>query len=378
MSIFFTLVTQLGTILEQHSTVTTCLESRDEKDLDEPLVTSTMDINETDGQDLDQHHTDNQAQTEKIQPPETKDDKQKTEKNRRHYGNCRGPRFRSSSIPSLRSLDSDHDLGGGVSQEHDDDSDYLWSESEDSGSGESDNEENDDELKHRRRKLSHDMRDAFNGISNGDVLNKAFSSSSSNCRSEPSTGGSGENSQKSIDCLKQELLEAFHTGKTSPADQLNGRSSSLGEEKERCGIDVEGLLKCQSQIGPLLIALTPFIRWLQTSPAVKDALAANAEKVFLEKLCGMLTILTSSNWAQVLDDAEVGNEKVKTELSNDWEALLASPATSEDPQNETSQENLFKFQLSEDRSMLGMPALKNFVQGLKVSDELTEHDQVIR
>lgn len=383
MSVFFTLVTQLGVILEGHSTIHKISESchsRCGKDLDD-VVTS---------------HSNPQIHCEgEAIPPILSHDKPEYEestklkgikqKHRKQAGACRGPRFRSSSIPSLKSLESDQELDNNESdgEEDDDDqddSDYIWSESDQSESGdEYDYQEDRTDRPKRHASTDSHPREDQNCANGMDFNVKAFlSSSSSNGRSEPSTSGSGNNSQKSIDGLQQELMDAFHQGKQTPFG--DGESSSGGEE--RSCIEVKSLLKCQPQIEPLLIALTPFIRWLQTSPAVKDALAANAEKIFLIKLCEILTVLTSKNWAtHVVNDDDEGrgdrenDTKVNQELANDWETLLTEN-DKEIGKESRSKENLFQFQLSEDRSMLGMPALKQFLRDLKINDQLTSQEQV--
>jgi hypothetical protein len=345
MSIFFTLVTQLGVVLDEHSTVHKIIEPCHGKDEDEISNASST----------------NKEKENKEPPIECNGKVEEKKKVRKQKGPCRGPRYRSSSIPSLRSLDSGSDAERANSEDDEEEnSDYLWSESEYT---DSESDEAEDDGIQERRSISEEK-------GNGDVGTiskvKAFSSSSSNGRSE--TSGSGENSQKSLDGLKSELFEAMHRRNTYNSE-IEEEGSSAGGENEQMLLEVDDLLKCQSRIDPLLTALTPFIRWLQTDPAVKDALAANAEKVFLEKLCGILTLFASKNWAQSLPGV---TDAVKEALAIDWDKMLLVSKQDE----ETMSQSMFQFQLPEDRSMLGLTILASFVQDLKIIDNLSSEDEV--
>lgn len=355
MSIFFTIVNHLGVILEERSSIQKVVETCSfpcEKDIDQLSTTSSANNKDSGSGDLGE-----------IEQPDCDEKFKGHKKQKRTRGPCRGSRYRSSSIPSLQSFDTDSELDEDSceGEEHDGYSDYLWSESDsecsDSGD-ESDDQPHTVEDK-RKEKLPDEERN--------NMCRKAFSSSSSNGRSETSGSGSRENSQKSTEGLKQELFEAIRGGADN--QRTIEESSSTGGEKQRVVIDVEDLLKCQSQIEPSLVALTPFIRWIQTYPAVKDALAANAEKVFLEKFCTILTTLASNSWAEVLPNV---SKSVKDELIKNWDKLL-----SKDVDEQVSDKGLFSFQLSEDRSMCGFAVFSNFIDGLITNDELTSDDEVI-
>lgn len=170
--------------------------------------------------------------------------------------------------------------------------------------------------------------------------NKAFDSSSSNGHSETS-GCEGRRGRK---CLN-------NGGGKSMSDC--GPSALLGNGivKQKFTIDPEDLLKCRLRIEGALVALSPFLRWIQTSSVIKDALAANAEKAFLEKFCSVLNLLLSQNWSSVLDGTSV------EELKTDWKILCEGQITEKD---------IFKLELDEDRSMLGIPQLQDYVNKLQL------------
>ncbi len=170
--------------------------------------------------------------------------------------------------------------------------------------------------------------------------NKAFDSSSSNGHSETS-GCEGRRGRKGL----------TNGGGKSMADCGPSALLANGLVKQKFIIDPEDLLKFRARIEGTLVALSPFLRWIQTSSVIKDALAANAEKAFLEKFCSVLNLLLSQNWPSVLDEISVD------ELKMDWKVLCEGQITEKD---------IFKVELDEDRSMLGIPQLQDYVNKLQL------------
>ncbi|CAL8098859.1 unnamed protein product [Orchesella dallaii] len=185
---------------------------------------------------------------------------------------------------------------------------------------------------------------------------RAFDSSSSNGNSDASVSGvQGSKPKNSANkCSEIEI-----SGVENPV--------AIGiteNEKQRFMIPVEDLMQCRSQIESSLVALSPFLRWIQSSSVIKDALAANVEKVFLEKMCSALNLLVSQNWSMLLDDLSLSEE-----LKSDWKTLCKGTV------NEMS---VLKWELEEDRSMLGMPHFQDFLKDLKIQDVTPNDALVIR
>jgi hypothetical protein len=359
MSVFFQLVYQVGVILEEHSHLE-IIPSQDlicaQEPNDIPVAPSHVDV---------------ESNNERVVSPseDTILPRPTSVKRRVKVGMRRGPRRADrESIPSLHSEDSEHDDEDDASDKlcsdnDEDGDDYYWDASEDESDFSYSDDEDEDDVKLSCKKSG----------------NKAFDSSSSNGKSDSVSGGSGENSQNSngqfeaADRLSQQLPEeemmTMRGGTPGGLDNGSLPLAALGagaENLTRLAINSEGLEKCRKQVEGLLVAMSPFIRCLQTSSEIKDAFAANAEKIFLEKLCGTLTLLASSDWTRILEEVSLN-----TELQEDWDALL------KDEENDVKKnEDLFEWELPEDRSMLGLPMLKNELGKLKINDEMSENDKV--
>jgi len=326
MSVFFQLVYRIGNILDEVS----------QPDVLPPPSVVCIQNSERLSQLSQEEGRSSVENGENISPNECQP------KRKAKIGTRRGPRrARGSSIPSLDSEesqdDSEHELSSGEEfletcwRSSDDESDFDFTDSED-----------EEEV---AKKVQ--------------VQNKAFDSSSSNGKSD-SFSGSRENSQKSSTEAEQ-LSQQLHDEERVTLS----RGTPIVEENQdqKLVINLEQLMKCKNQVEGLLVAMSPFIRCLQTCSEIKDAFAANAEKIFLEKLCTILTLLVSSRWWDLLE-----NSKLKERMEREWKELL-----NED--NHKSEE-LFCWELPEDRSMLGLPMLKGKLSSLLIEDELSANDKV--
>lgn len=238
------------------------------------------------------------------------------------------PKRRRRVRRSQKDSDSESDMSdydGSEDEELDNsaESEENWSEDEDEmGFGESGVD--DDKASHR---------DGSEYSFQLDSGNKAFDSSSSNGNSEKSGRRSG---------LGADDDKANRT--TQPPGLVD-------VAKEKYLIEIADLLSIRDKIETTLVALSPFLRWIQTSSVIKDALAANAEKTFLEKFCSILNLLLSQNWSATL---EGGNSEG---IQADWDVLCKGHMTEKD---------VMKWEMEEDRSMLGIPQLYDFVKDLQL------------
>ncbi|ODM95526.1 Protein SMG5, partial [Orchesella cincta] len=325
ISVFCQLVNHLTTILEQHSHVKLCSSegvalspSPMPSDVDQISVTSVS------GSRIREVETDEFDAKQSSQEDGDKNDFTAPKRRKR--------RRRGRGISDSESEGSDYGTP-----------DFIYTDEEELENSEA--SDNDWEINSEDEEMN------FNGsIPEEDCKfksSRAFDSSSSNGNSDASVT------------------------KTAPELEINGldNSAAIGavkteNYKQKFMIPVEDLMKCRSQVEASLVALSPFLRWIQASPVIKDALAANVEKAFLEKLCSTLNLLISQNWPSLLDDLSISEE-----LKSDWKTLC------EEPVNEKS---IFKWELEEDRSALGIPHFQDFLKDLRIQSVNLNDALVIR
>lgn len=213
--------------------------------------------------------------------------------------------------------------------EHSDDSEDNWSDGDEIDCDEDDYD-----------KIS-DSKDDSDFNSKFDA-GKAFDSSSSNGHSE--TSGSDRRPQGSD-------FKNKDTGEDVPMSNGGFPDGPADSENQRFVIEDEDFKKCRSQVEATLVALSPFIRWIQATPVIKDALAGNAEKAFLQKICSALNLLLSRKWADDLEGVTLDQLKI------DWKILTSENLIDKD---------IFQWELEEDRSMLGIPQMSSFVKDLQL------------
>jgi len=136
---------------------------------------------------------------------------------------------------------------------------------------------------------------------------------------------------------------------------FNGKKQNM-KFKLRHVVELEDLQGCWARLEPIVVAVLPFMRWLQSSLPVQNALAASTEKEVMERLCQTLNMFESTNWSIALrqqwdkDPRCAGEEQniaeakqVEAELMRDWKAVTSGKLDG----------NPFSLELPEDLAMRG-------------------------
>jgi len=228
--------------------------------------------------------------------------------------------------------------------------DYRSSENSDDDM--SDYSSSEDEDRRPNKKNSHKG-------TNGRIIKASKSDGSSN--SENITGDQIIVADVSTNGFATENETLTMESETNPKSDCNETQECC---KELLELDQESLCKYRKEIEPLLVAYLPVMRWIPTSPTIKDAFAAYSEKKFLESFCSMLTLLKMGNWFEILNDLSISEL-----LKEDWANLMSG--------ENAEKLHLFEWELPEDRSMIGLPVFKEYTTPLKYKNDLTEDDKVL-
>ena len=376
-AMFSQLLTQLGVILEQHkhlqkieSTPISPAVSNPELALEDckqslgpSFITDDKDEEKVDQLSAEVESLRIEMRNGKDGVKSSDDAEEKIKKKKNVLALRRRRRVFKNMIPTSSSDESDtSDVEGSLAdsdaKDDSDESEYGWS-SDSENYSDTDEDDNDDKNEVASKHSSH--------IKGEIKRDRAFGSSSSSQSRSDTSGNSAVNGLPKS-CGEPPSLE-FPSGKNSIQSNcsngggdvdIDGESHHENGSTEKFVISADELRKCRSQLEPLMVGVLPFVRWLQVSPEIKDAFAANCGKDYVVAMCNMFNLLGSQNWAKRFED-------VGPEIKEEWRKL-------EKLQEEPSK--LFQWQLPEDRSMLGLPRYEAFVKDLNTSLNLSENELV--